>query len=134
MKKVIVNVEHSGKNFAAYIEKLPGCITTGRTVEELEKNMREAITGHLEVMQEYKDKIPAVFLNKYDLVFKYETAAFMAQYDGIFTKAGLQKVTGVSQKLLSNYATSHKKPSAAQNKRITEGIHKLGKELLSIEL
>jgi len=30
---------------SAYVPDLPGCITTGRTVEEIEQNIREAIEG-----------------------------------------------------------------------------------------
>ena len=134
MKKVSVTVEHSGKNFSAYIEDLPGCTTTGRTVKELETNMREAIAGHIEVSREFGDKVPAVFLGKFELVFKYTVADLLAYYEGIFTKSALERITGINQRLLSNYATKDKTPSPKQSKRIEEGLHNLGEELLAIEL
>jgi len=37
---------------------LPGCITTGRTVEEIERNIREAIELHLEGLREDGEPIP----------------------------------------------------------------------------
>jgi predicted RNase H-like HicB family nuclease len=40
-------IEKAGNNFSAYSPELPGCIATGKTVEETEENMREAIEMHL---------------------------------------------------------------------------------------
>lgn len=37
---------------------LPGCITTGQTVEEIERNIREAIELHLDGMLEDGEPIP----------------------------------------------------------------------------
>jgi predicted RNase H-like HicB family nuclease len=44
---------------AAYVPDLPGCMTTGKTLEETKVNIREAIHGHLQTMREYGDPIPA---------------------------------------------------------------------------
>ena len=44
--------------WAAYVPDLPGCITTGSTLEETEHNIREAIEGHLKTMREFGDAIP----------------------------------------------------------------------------
>jgi predicted RNase H-like HicB family nuclease len=38
---------------------LPGCITTGSTLEETKRNIREAIELHLEAMLEVGEPIPA---------------------------------------------------------------------------
>ena len=50
--------EQAPNNYAAYAPDLPGCISTGRTWEEMQWMIRKAITGHLEVMHEYGDPIP----------------------------------------------------------------------------
>ena len=50
--------ERAVSNWAAYVPDLPGCITTGKTLEETERNIREAIEGHLQTMREYGDPIP----------------------------------------------------------------------------
>ena len=50
--------ERAPNNYAAYAPDLPGCISTGRTWEEMQWMIREAITVHLEVMHEYGDPIP----------------------------------------------------------------------------
>ena len=46
--KFLTIIEETKSGFSAYSPNLPGCISTGRTHEEVEQNMREAIEFHLE--------------------------------------------------------------------------------------
>jgi predicted RNase H-like HicB family nuclease len=50
--------EQAEHNWAAYAPDLPGCTTTGSTLEETEQNIREAIEGHLRTLSEFGDPIP----------------------------------------------------------------------------
>ena len=45
-------IEKAKGNYAAYVPDLPGCVSTGETVEEVERNIREAIQLHVEGMKE----------------------------------------------------------------------------------
>ena len=45
MRYAIV-VEKANHNFSAYVPDLPGCVATGRTIEEVEQLIREAIEIH----------------------------------------------------------------------------------------
>jgi predicted RNase H-like HicB family nuclease len=56
--KFAVVFERSESNWAAYVPDLPGCITTGATLEETETNIREAIEGHLKTLAEFGDPVP----------------------------------------------------------------------------
>ena len=58
MKKYAIVIERAENNLSAYVPDLPGCITTGRTVEEIERNIREAIELHLEGLREDGEPIP----------------------------------------------------------------------------
>jgi predicted RNase H-like HicB family nuclease len=58
MKKYAVVIERGPNNLSAYVPDLPGCISTGRTVEEIERNIREAIELHLEGLAEDGEPIP----------------------------------------------------------------------------
>ena len=58
MKRYAVVIESGLNNLSAYVPDLPGCITTGRTFEEVERNIREAIELHLEGMLEDGEPIP----------------------------------------------------------------------------
>jgi predicted RNase H-like HicB family nuclease len=50
--------EQAEHNWAAHVPDLPGCITTGSTLEETERNIREAIEGHLKTLREFGDPVP----------------------------------------------------------------------------
>jgi predicted RNase H-like HicB family nuclease len=56
--KYAVIFEQAENNWAAYVPDLPGCITTGKSIEETEQNIREAIQGHLETLREYGEPVP----------------------------------------------------------------------------
>jgi predicted RNase H-like HicB family nuclease len=58
MKRYAIVVEDAGTNLAAYVPDLPGCVATGRTKEEVERLIREAIELHLEGMVEDGLPIP----------------------------------------------------------------------------
>jgi predicted RNase H-like HicB family nuclease len=53
-----VVIEQAEGNYSAYVPDLPGCVTTGATLEETERNMREAIAFHLEGIREDGLPIP----------------------------------------------------------------------------
>jgi predicted RNase H-like HicB family nuclease len=57
MRYAIV-IENAGPNFSAYVPDLPGCVATGATVEEAEREIREAIGFHLEGLREDGSPIP----------------------------------------------------------------------------
>ncbi len=57
--KFLVIVEKGGKNYSAYSPDLPGCIATGKSVEETLDSMRSAIEFHLEGMLENGEALPA---------------------------------------------------------------------------
>jgi len=54
-----VVVEKGEYNFSAYSPDLPGCVTTGSTLEETLKNMKEAIIFHLQGLEEDSRPIPS---------------------------------------------------------------------------
>jgi predicted RNase H-like HicB family nuclease len=58
MRRYAIVVEDAGTNLAAYVPDLPGCVATGKTREELERLIREAIELHLEGMIEDGLPIP----------------------------------------------------------------------------
>ena len=55
--KYLIIIEKANKNYSAYLPDVPGCIATGKTIEETKKNMKEALAMHLEGLSE--DGIPS---------------------------------------------------------------------------
>lgn len=54
--KFLIVIEKANGNYSGYVPDLPGCVTTGKTPEEVKRNMQEAIALHLEGM--LKDGLP----------------------------------------------------------------------------
>jgi predicted RNase H-like HicB family nuclease len=53
-----VVIEKAEANFSAYVPDLPGCVTTGPTVEDAERAIREAIELHLRGLRDDGISIP----------------------------------------------------------------------------
>ena len=58
MYRFLIVIEKPNKNYSAYSPDLPGCVATGATREEAEKNMYEAIEMHIQGLLEDKLAIP----------------------------------------------------------------------------
>jgi predicted RNase H-like HicB family nuclease len=58
MHRFLIVIEKAENNYSAYSPDLPGCIATGSTREETEKNMHAAIKLHIEGLLEDKLPIP----------------------------------------------------------------------------
>lgn len=58
MSRYLIVIENAGSNYSAYLPDLPGCAATGPTVEEIKRNMKEAIEFHLEGLREDGLPIP----------------------------------------------------------------------------
>ena len=57
MRKYLIVIEETATGFSAYSPDLPGCVATGSTRVEVEDNMREAISFHLDGLRE--EGVPA---------------------------------------------------------------------------
>ncbi len=56
--KYAVVIEKATSNYSAYVPDLPGCVATGATVEETEREIRAAIEFHLEGLRSQGYEIP----------------------------------------------------------------------------
>lgn len=56
MYRFLIVIEKTKSNFSAYSPDLPGCVATGKTREEVARNMHEAIELHVRGLRE--DKLP----------------------------------------------------------------------------
>lgn len=56
-------IQKDGKGFHGFVPSLPGCHTYGQTIEEVRENIKESVSGWIEVNQEQgwemsKDHLP----------------------------------------------------------------------------
>jgi predicted RNase H-like HicB family nuclease len=58
MSRYLVIIEQTSTGFSAFSPDLPGCIATGTTREEVEREMKMAIEFHIEGLREEREAIP----------------------------------------------------------------------------
>jgi len=63
MYRFLVVIERANGNYSAYSPDLPGCIATGSTREEVERNMHEAIELHVKGLLD--DNLPVPDSNSF---------------------------------------------------------------------
>lgn len=51
-------IEKGERNYSAYLPDMPGCIATGKTIEEVKQLMSEAVELHLRGLREDGLSIP----------------------------------------------------------------------------
>jgi predicted RNase H-like HicB family nuclease len=74
--RYLVVVEKGDNNYSAYAPDVPGCVTTGKTVQETLSNMREALELYFEVTLEDGAPIPTPYSTHADFIeFEIPTPA-----------------------------------------------------------
>jgi predicted RNase H-like HicB family nuclease len=58
MTEYAIVIEDAGQNLSAYVPDLPGCVSTGTSIDEVTTNIREAIALHLASLREHGEEIP----------------------------------------------------------------------------
>ena len=58
MIEYAVVIERSPNNYGAWVPDLDGCVSTGKTLEEVKTNIAEAIEMHIESLREHGDPVP----------------------------------------------------------------------------
>ncbi|MBP5692352.1 MAG: type II toxin-antitoxin system HicB family antitoxin [Bacteroidales bacterium] len=127
-------IECSENNFAAYIEGLDGIVATGSNIQEIKKNLSDAIAVFIEACKEVDCELPDVLREEYKIEYRMDVKTLLNLLQQVFTKAGLERLTGINQKQLWHYAKGTSAPRKAQIIKIENAIHQLGNALISINL
>ncbi|MDR2130552.1 MAG: hypothetical protein LBP56_05215 [Odoribacteraceae bacterium] len=132
MEKVIVRVQKTDTGYCSGTDMLPGFVVTCEKFQELEKEFRESLEFYVHCAKKAGDDYPAILDGEFELEYQFDVESLLCFYDGIFTRAALERVTGINQKQLAHYALGLHKPRPAQEKKIKDALRKLGKELAII--
>ena len=53
-----VVIEKAARNYSAYVPDVPGCVATGKTVNQTLSALREALAMHFEAMRDDDETVP----------------------------------------------------------------------------
>ena len=128
-------IESTENNYSAYIENLDGVVATGTTITEIREKLINAVDDYVKTCLEMKCELPEGLKDgDYCITFKMDIKSLLSVYSGIFTKAGLERITGINQTQLWHYAKGISTPRRAQVVKIENALHRLGNELISLSL
>jgi len=58
LMRYAVVIEKTDGNYSAYVPDLPGCVATGATVKDAEREIREAIRFHIDGLKQDGQPVP----------------------------------------------------------------------------
>ena len=132
MEKIIMNISASKDMFGAFSENCDGIYAAGDTIEATKADTYEAIRLIKKNLPE--DRWPEQIKGEFEIEWKFDVPSFLEYYGTIMSLSGMEKLTGVNQKQLSNYLHHRAVPRQKQADRIITGLHKFAREILSITL
>ncbi len=132
MGKIKVIVDYTDNYAACPANDDIACVSTGRTLEEVQRNIKDALEFHLEGMREDGDPIPEEFSGEWEFEWELTARALLHYTEGLVSKSAIAKATGINQQQLTHYASGYRIPRPAMRQRIIDGIHSIAKKLFVI--
>lgn len=131
-EKLIINISASKDSFGAYAENCEGIFAGGDSVSDVKKDVYEAIEIYKEITPESEWGKP--IKEGWPIEWHYDVQSLLLYYQGVLTNAGLERLTGINQKQLWNYANGVSRPRKEARQKIENALHSLGHELLELSL
>lgn len=125
-------IEKSKDFFDAYSENCDGIFAAGDSIEAVKADTLEAIRLIKKNLPE--EQWPQQIKGEFEIEWKLDVQSFLEYYHGFMSLAGMEKMTGINQKQLSNYLNRRATPRRRQTNRMIDGIHRFASELMSITL
>ena len=132
MEKILMIIEKSKDFYDAYSENCDGIYAAGNTLDEVKNDVEKAIELIKKNLPE--EKWPKQIKGECEIEWKFDVPSFLEYFKDYISLSGLEKITGINQKQLSNYLNHRSKPRKKQVERISQGLRKFASELLSITL
>lgn len=133
MGKITILVDWNGKNFAARpMNEDITCIATGKTLDELQSNMQEALELHTRGLVEDAEPVPVELNGTISPEYLLTTRALLRWSENWITLKALSQETGINQQQLSHYANGWRHPRRDMHIKIAEGIRSIGKKLCAL--
>lgn len=132
MGKLIMTIERSEDYFDAYSENCDGIYAAGESIDAVKADTLAAIETYKKNFPE--EQWPDAIKGDCEIEYKLDVSSFLQYYKNIITLSGLEKITGINQKQLSNYLNNRAVPRRKQIDKINKGLHHFAQELMSLSL
>lgn len=131
-EKLIITIDRGPDLFEAWAENAPGIYGAGESVNQVKADILKAI----ELYKENNDDehTPDILKSDVEIEWHFDVQSFLQYYNGIFSKAALERITGVNQKLLCHYASGLKKPRKQQVEKIETALQNFFDDMKLVHL
>ena len=105
----------------------------GNTIEEAKKDMKEQMDFYKETAVAKGFKYPSFLDGEFEISYTVDPVSLLKYYvgSGVFSLAGMEKLTGINQKQLWSYLNGTR-PRKAQAEKIENGFLFIVKDLSTI--
>ena len=126
--EIVMLISASADSFGACSVNCPGIWAAGETVEACKADAVQAIELIKKNMP--REDWPEPLKNgEYSITWQYDTESFLYYFGSFISLAGMERITGINQKLLWAYMHGRKKPRQAQKEKITKALHRFAHDL-----
>ena len=132
MKQVNVILELGKNGYGVSFKEIANVFGFGETIQLAKKNAEDALCFYIDCLNKTNKPIPEILQGEYELNFEFDIEALLKYLDGTVTKTALAKASGIHATQLSHYSSGLKKPRKPQQEKIIAGLHKIGRDLLSV--
>lgn len=132
MNTITIILEKSADFYDAYSEEIKGIYGAGASIDEVKADVEKSIAEIKANCAE--EDIPEALKGEYELQYKLDPASFIEYYASLMSLSGLERITGINQKQLSNYLNHRAKPREKQLERIRTGLRSFAHEMLTLTL
>ena len=101
MEKIIMLIGKSSDFYGAMSENCEGIYAAGPDIEAVKADTYKAIEGIKRNLPE--DRWPEQIKGDFEIEWKFDVPSFLEYYSGFLSLAGMERMTGIHQKQLSNY-------------------------------
>lgn len=132
MPRIRILIDYTDNYAACPADDRIACVSTGRTLDEVKKNIAEALQFHIEGMREDGDAVPEEFNDEWEFEWELSARAMLHYTEGLVPKSALSKATGINQQQLTHYASGYRTPRPLMRQKIVDGLHSIAAQLFSI--
>lgn len=131
-RRVIFNICSSADSYGAYSSECEGVWGAGTSVPAVKEDVYRSIQLIKENLP--FEEWPETLKGEYIIEWHYDVQALLNHFQGTFSHAALERLTGINQKQLWNYANGASRPREKARKKIETALHALGRELMGVNL
>lgn len=133
MGKVLVQIERTSQGFVAIMPDVPGAISAGDNLLELERNLLEVIGLYKSFMAEKGEPVAKLLEDSVEFEYQMQLPEFSGFFDSV-KQSSLARLAGIHPSLLRQYVRGLKYPGPKQAGKIELAIHELGRKLLQVRI